>query len=236
MFRSDEAASSTGRGEFPRRDLKHEIKRCSLEILRRRELIESLEVFSPLSTAATPLFELALEVACQLNHSRAPYSQTATRTWSAELNERWIDAINELSFVCSNLPERRSVEFLEFWFASDESEDPSKCSADVVRSARDDTEEDDELQHIAEDLLDDAHNASMTPETDLPEDLFEEPADIGGDMNITQEFVHIANRVFDDTETLIARFAAQLQSIGRELVELLGELDSHAPRIEGGKE
>ena len=55
-------------------------------------------------------------------------------------------------------------------------------------------------------------------------------------MNITLEFVHIANRVFDDTETLIARFAAQLQSIGRELVELLGELDSHAPGIEGAKE
>ena len=236
MFRSYEAASSTGRGECPRRDLKHEIKRCSLEILRRRELIESLEVFSPLSSAATPLFELALEVACQVYRRRAPYSLTATRTWSADLNERWLDAINELSFVCSNLPERRNVEFLEFWFASDESEDPSKCSANVVRSARDDTEEDDELQHLAEDLLDDAHNASMTPETDLPEDLFEEPADIGGDMNITLEFVHIANRVFDDTETLIARFAAQLQSIGRELVELLGELDSHAPGIEGGKE
>ena len=236
MFRSDKAASSTGRCEFPRRDLKHEIKRCSLEILRRRELIESLEVFSPLSTAATPLFELALEVACQVNHRRAPYSLTATRTWSAEVSECWLDAINGLSFVCPNLPGRRSAEFLEFWFASDESEEPSECAADVVRSARDDTEEENELQHLAEDLLDDAHNASMTPETDLPEDLFEERADIGGDMNITPEFVHIANRVFDDTETLIARFAAQLQSIGRELLELLGELGPHAPGIEGVKE
>ena len=192
-------------------------------------------MFSPLSTAATPLFELALEVACQVNHRRAPYSKTATRTWSAELNERWLDAVNELSFVCSNLPERRSVEFLEFWFASDESEEPFECSADFVRSARDDIEEEDELQHLAEDLLDDAHNASMTPETDLPEDLFEDPADIGGDMNITPEFVHVANRVFEDTETLIARFAAQLQSIGRELLELLEALDPHTPGVGDSK-
>lgn len=37
-------------------------------------------------------------------------------------------------------------------------------------------------------------------------------------MNITPEFVYVANRVFDDTETLIARFAAQLQSTGAKLM------------------
>ena len=44
-------------------------------------------------------------------------------------------------------------------------------------------------------------------------------------MNITPEFVHIANQVFDDTETVIARFATQLQSTGRELIELLRQMD-----------
>ncbi len=227
MIQSDDRASSTAGGSTGR-DLEHELKRCSLDILRRRELIESIPTFVPLTIAATPLFEVALEIACQVTHSRALRLATATRRSSAGINARCLQAISRLSGVCLHLPERRSADFLDFWFESDESDGPSECLLDPAPAAIDPGHGDANSQRLADHRPDDVLDASISLETDRLEEYFGEPADVGGDMNITPEFVHVANRVFDDTETLIARLAAQLQSTGRELIELLGQIDQHA--------
>ena len=226
MIQSDGRASRTAGGPTGT-DLERELKRCSLEILRGRELIESLPTFVPLTIAATPLFEVALEIACQVSHSRALRLATATRRSSAGINERCLEAVSRLSGVCLHLPERRSAGFLDFWFESDGSGGPSECLHEPAPAAIDPGHGDANSQRLADQRLDDVLDASMSLDTDLLEESFEEPEDVGGDMNITPEFVYVANRVFDDTETLLARFAAQLQSTGRELIELLGKIDRH---------
>ena len=227
VIQSDERTSSTAGGSTGR-DIEHELKRCSLEILRRRELIESLPTFAPLTIAATPLFEVALEITCQVAHSRALCLATADRSLCAGINERCLAAVSRLSGAGLNLPARRSADFLDFWFESDESGGSSERLLEPAPAAFDPGHGDANSQLLADHRPDDVLDAFMSLGTDLLEDSFEEPADVGGDMNITLEFVHIANRVFDDTEALIARVVVQLQSIGRELIELLGQLDRHA--------
>ena len=227
MIQSDERASSTAGGSTGR-DLGHELKRCSLDILRHRELIESIPTFVPLTIAATPLFEVALEIACQVTHSRSLRLATATRRSIVGINARCLDAVSRLSGVCLHLPERRSADFLDFWFESDERGGPSERSVEQAPAAIDLGHGDANSQLLADHHRpDDVLDASMSLETDRIEESFEEPEDVGGDMNITPEFVYVANRVFDDTETLFARFAAQLQSAARELIELLGQMDRH---------
>ena len=226
MIQSDDRASSSA-GESTRRDLDHELKRRSLEILRHRELIECIPTFAPLTIAATPLFLVALEIACQVNHTRALCLATATRRSCAGINVRCLEAVSRLSGVCLNLPARRSADFLDFWFERDESGGPSKNLLEPAPAAIDPGHGDANSKLFAVQRPDDVLDASISLDTELLEEFFEEPADVGGDMNITPEFVHVANRVFDDTETLIARFAAQLQSTGRELLELLGRIDPH---------
>ena len=226
MFQRDDRASTAAEGST-RKDLMHELKRCSLEILRRRELIESIPTFAPLTIAATPLFEVALEIVCQVTHSRAVCAANDTRPWSTGVNERCLEAVSRLSGVRLHLPDRRSADFFDFWFGSDESGGPSERLLEPAPAAIDPVHGDANSQLLADHLPDDVLDASMALEVELLEQLFEEPADVGGDMNITPEYVHIANRVFDDTEMLIARFAAQLQSTGRELLELLARIDPH---------
>jgi hypothetical protein len=68
VIQSDDRASSTAGGSTGR-DLEHELKRCSLDILRRRELIESIPTFVPLTIAATPLFEVAVSSGCKLTQA-----------------------------------------------------------------------------------------------------------------------------------------------------------------------
>lgn len=227
MIQSDDRARSTAGGSTGT-DIENELKRCSLDILRRRELIESIPTFVPLTIAATPLFEVALEIACQVRQSRALCLTTATRRSSAGISERCLEAVSRLSGVCLHLPERRSADFLEFWFESDESSGQSECLLEPARAEIDPEHGDASSQRLADHRPDDVLDASISLETDQLEESFEEPEDVGGDMNITPEFVHVANRVFDDTEMLLARFAAQLQSTGRELIELLGQIDRHA--------
>ncbi len=224
MIRTDDHTNQAIAIGTSRSNLEHEIKYCSLELLRYRELIENLPTFAPIVIAATPLFELALEVACQVAHNRAQYMTNPTRRARACANERWFEAISRLSNVCLNLPERRCADFLKFWFEQDESDLSSADNVPVEFSAGHD---DAETQQLADCLLDDALDASTALNLSQPEYVRQEPADVGGDMNITPEFVHITNQVFDDTETFVARFAAQLQSTGRELIELLRQMDMH---------
>ena len=147
-----------------------------------------------------------------------------TRRARACASERWFEAISRLSNVCLNLPERRCTDFLKFWFEQAESGLSSPDIAPVEFSA---AHKDAETQELPDCLLDGAPDAPTARDLSQPEYVRKEPADIGGDMNITPEFVHITNQVFDDTETFIARFAAQLQSTGRELIELLRQMDMH---------
>ena len=224
MLRTDDHTSQAIAKGKPRSNLEKELRNCSLELLRHRELIESLPTFAPLTIAATPLFELALEVACQVAHNRAKYMTNPTRRARACASERWFEAISRLSNVCLNLPERRCTDFLKFWFEQAESGLSSPDIAPVEFSAG---HEDAETQELPDCLLDGAPDAPTARDLSQPEYVRKEPADIGGDMNITPEFVHITNQVFDDTETFIARFAAQLQSSGRELIELLRQMDMH---------
>ncbi len=231
MFQSDDRASTAAEGST-RKDLKHELKRCSLEILRRRELIESIPTFVPLTIAATPLFEVALEIACQVTHSRTVCAANDARQWSTGVIERCLEAVNRLSGVRLYLPDRRCTDFFAFWFENDENRLSSERSLEPTPEAIDPDRRDANSQLVADYRPDNVLDASMSLETDLLEESFDEPTDVGGDMNITPEFVYIANRVFDDTETLIARFAVQLQSTGRELIELLGQIDPHVRECE----
>ncbi len=208
MIQSDDRASTAAEGST-RKDLMHELMSCSLEILRRRELIESIPTFAPLTIAATPRFEVALKIACQVNHSRALSLATTTRRSCAGINARCLEAVSRLSGVRLHLPDRRSADFFDFWFGSDESGGPSERLLEPAPAAIDPVHGDANSQLLADHLPDDVLNASISIETDLLEESFEEPADVGGEMNITPELVYVANRVFDDTETLIARGAAQ---------------------------
>lgn len=209
MIQSDDRAGSAA-GEFRRRGLEHELKRCSLDILRRREVIEGLPTFGPLIIAATPLFEVALEIACYVTHGPARRLATATPRSFAGVNERCLEAVGRLSDVFLYLPERRSADFLNFWFESDENDGRLERSANTVPVEDDADNGDADSQWHSDLLLDEVTDLSMVVETGLLEESFQEPADVGGDMNITPQFVHIANRVFDDNEILIARLAVSV--------------------------
>ncbi len=220
--------NDTSRNRRIGRDLANDIKCCSLAILRRRELIDGLPTLAPLSVAATPLFELALEVACQVTHDRLPYITNSTRGSKVCANERWFEAIYSLSHVCLDLPERRSADFLDFWFSQ---EDAGRSTAgpsdepDVLKGPNGADEDRSPSQRLSDCLLGEDLDTSFDAEIQFAEEELDEPADVGGDMNITPDFVHTTNRVFDDTETLAARLAAQLQAAGRELVDLLGQVE-----------
>jgi len=83
-------------------------------------------------------------------------------------------------------------------------------------------------QGLSDCLLGEDLDTSCDAEIQFTEEELDEPADVGGDMNITPYFVHAANRVFNDTEMLAARLAAQLQAAGRELLDLLGQVEGCA--------
>lgn len=223
--------NDTSRGRGAGSTLLSDIKRCSLAILRRRELIDGLPTLAPLSLAATPLFELALEVACQITHNRVASATMSTRGSWISADERWSEAINKLSLVCLNLPERRCVDFLDFWFEQEGTEQSSRNPSDDPDQLNRPTGRNDgchQSQQLSDRLLGDSLDTSIDAELDLSEEELEEPADLGGDMNITPDFVHKTNRAFDDMETLAARLAAQLQAAGRELLSLLGQVERSA--------